>query len=222
MVNAYLLPNSVLSLLGGLVALAVSYYAHRYGRIVGSSFLRILGLGFMLLGIGLLAQASAFIFFDMNAGRISDRGAFVYDGTIVYLALQSVAYLMIAISYARRVHGGAPLAAAAGVIGLLQIRSTTSPPLLFGTHVLEFGELILVVLVALIVFQGLLVYADKRSRLSLTVLSAFSAILLANVAKLSASLLASGLLYLVGDLVQLAGFGLLLLFLLRSGPDGRN
>lgn len=221
MVNAYFLYNSVLSLLGGLVALSVSYYAHRYGRVAGSGFLRILSLGFMLLGVGLLAQASAFIFFDLNAGRISDRGAFVYDGTIVYLALQAVAYLMIVISYARRVHWGAA-ATGVGVVGALQIRASSAPPLLFGTHVLEFGELIIVVLVALIVFQELLVYEDNRNSLSLTVLGAFSSILLANVAKLSASLLASGLLYLVGDLVQLAGFGLLLLFLLRSGPDGRN
>ncbi|HKT22896.1 MAG TPA: hypothetical protein VJR06_09860 [Nitrososphaerales archaeon] len=210
------------NLLGGLVALAVSYYAFRYGRVAGSGFLRILSLGFMLLGVGLLAQASAFIIFDLNGAKISDRGVFVYGATVVYLALQASAYLMIAISYARRVQGGAVVATEAAAAGGLQIASNPSSLLLFGTHVFEFGELILVVLVALIVFQGLLIYGEGRNRRALTVLGAFSLILGAHVAKLSASVLSSGLIYLVGSLVQLAGFGLLLLFLLRSGPDGGN
>ncbi|MDE1857962.1 MAG: hypothetical protein KGI26_02685 [Thaumarchaeota archaeon] len=222
MVNAYFLLNSVLNLLGGLVALAVSYYAYRYGRVTGSGFLKTLSLGFMMLGVGLLAQASAFIFFDLDAGKIADRGIFVYSATLVYLALQAVAYLMIAVSYSRRVQGGLKIAAAAAAVGALQIASTPSSLLLFGTHVLEFGELILVVLVALIVFQGLLIYGENRNRLALTVMGAFALILLAHIAKLSASLLSSGLLYLAGDLVQLTGFGLLLLFVLRSGPDGGN
>ena len=221
MVNAFFLPNSVLSLLGGLVALTVSYYAHRYGRVAGSGFLQMLSLGFMLLGIGLLAQASAFIFFALNAGKISGRGTFVYGGTIIYLALQGVAYLLIAVSYARRLQRGVVMTAVAAPIGLLQLLPTSYPPLLFGTQVLEFGELILAVLVGIIVFQEFLVYEDNRNRLSLTVLGAFSFILLAHMAKLSASLLSSGLLYLAGGLVQLAGFGLLLLFVLMSGPDGR-
>ena len=222
MVNPYFVPNSVFSLLGGLVALAVSYYAYRYGRVAGSGFLRILSLGFMMLGVGLLAQASAFIFFALNAGKIADRGAYVYSATIVYLALQAVAYLMITVSYARRVHGDTKLAGAAAAVGVLQTGSTPSALLLFGTHVLEFGELIIVVLVALIVFQGVLIYGENRNRLALTVLGAFSLILVAHAAMLSASLLSSGLLYLVGDLVQLAGFGLLLLFVLRSAPVGRD
>jgi hypothetical protein len=222
MVNPYFLPNSVFNLLGGLVALAVSYYAFRYGRVARSSFLRILSLGFMLLGVGLLAQASAFIIFDLNGAKISDRGVFVYGATFVYLALQAAAYLMIAMSYARRVQGGAAEGAEAAATGVLLIASNPSSLLLLGTHVFEFGELILAVLVGLIVFQGVLIYGENRNRGALTVLGAFSLILVAHVAKLSASVLSSGLVYLVGDLVQLAGFGLLLLFVLRSRPDGRD
>lgn len=222
MVNAYFFPNSVLNILGGLVALAVSYYAYRYGRVAASGFLRTLSIGFMMLGVGLLAQASAFIFFALEAGRIADRGIFVYSATLVYLALQAVAYLMIAVSYSRRVRRGPKLAGGAAAVVTIKVASTPSSLLLFGTHVLEFGELILVVLVALIVFQGLLIYGENRNRLALTVMGAFALILLAHIAELSASLLSSGLLYLVGDLVQLAGFGLLLLFVLRSGPDGGN
>ena len=222
MVNAFILPNSALSLMGGLVALAVSYYAFRYGRVAASSFLRILSLGFAMLGIGLLAQASSFIFFDLDAGRISDRGVFVYSATLVYLALQAVAYLMITVSYARRVQGGSKASAEASLLGAFLIPYVPSSFLLFGTHVLEVGELVLVVLLGLVVFQGVLTYGENKNKLSLMVLGAFSLILVAHVAILSSSLLSSGLLYLLGDLVQLAGFGLLLLFVLRSAPVGSN
>ena len=222
MVNAFFLPNSALNLVGGLVALAVSYYAFRYGRVAASSFLRILSLGFAMLGVGLLAQASSFIFFDLDAGRISDRGVFVYSATLVYLALQAVAYLMITVSYARRVQGGSKVSAEAPLLGAFLIPYAPSSFLLFGTHVLEVGELVLVVLLGLVVFQGVLTYGENKNKLSLMVLGAFSLILVAHVTILSSSLLSSGLLYLLGDLVQLAGFGLLLLFVLRSAPVVRN
>lgn len=222
MVDPYFYANSAINLIGGVVALAVSYYAYRYGRVTSSGFLRILSLGFMLLGMGLLAQASAFIVFALNGVQISDRGAFVYGATFVYLALQALAFAMIAISYARRVQGGPKVGLEAAAVGALQLAPAGSSLLLFGTHVYEFGELILIVLLALIVFQGLLIYQDSKSRGSLMVLGSFSLILVANLGKLSASLFHSGVMYLVGDAVQLAGFGLLLLFVLRSGPHGRD
>ncbi|MDG6909603.1 MAG: hypothetical protein JRN08_04465 [Nitrososphaerota archaeon] len=219
--NAYFILNSALNLIGALVALAVSYYGFRYGKVTGSSFLKTLSLGFMMLGVGLLAQASAFIFFDLDAVRLADRGTFVYSATMIYLALQAVAYLMITVSYARRVQGGSKAAVETAGLAVLAL-SQPSSLLLLGTHLFELGELVLVVLLAMIVFQGGLIYGESKNRLALMVLGSFSLLLVAHVAELSASLLSSGLLYLVGDLVQLAGFGLLLLFVLRSGPDGRN
>jgi hypothetical protein len=222
LVNPYFYPNSILTLLGGLVALAVSYYAYRYGRITSSGFLRILSLGFMLLGVGLLAQASAFLTFGLKSTNISDRGAFVYETTFVFLALQAVAFMMILISYARRSQGAPKAAAEPSALGVLQVTGIPASLLLFGTHVFEFGELILVVLLGLIVFQGLLVFDHNRSAGSLMVLGSFSLLLVTHVAKLSASLFGSGVLYLVGDIVQLLGFLLLLLFVIRSGPSGRD
>lgn len=216
MVNPYFIPNSTLNLVAALVALAVSYYAFRYGRLASSSFLRFIALGFMMLGIGLLAQGSVFILFAYNVGRLVDRVALVYDATIIYLALQAFAYLLITLGYTRRVQGG-PTRIETGTPALV---AGVATPLLFGTYVLEFGQLVILILVGLIVFQGALVYGEQRNRFSLTVLGAFAMILLAHLGELGASLLSSGLLFLLGDVAQLAGFSLLLLFVLRSGPVG--
>jgi hypothetical protein len=221
MVTPYLVPNSVLNLVSGLVALAVSYYAFRYQRITSSGFLRLISVGFMLLGIGLIAQASIFLSSALNVGRISDREALIWEATALYLVLQAAAYLLIAVGYTKRVQSGPVGAEQSGAVpaGALAIGSS---PLLIGTHVLELSQLTIVVLVAFIVFQGLLAHGEQRNRLSLTVLGAFTLLLLAHAGLLAATLLTSGMLYVLGGVAQLVGFLLLLLFVLWSGRIGKT
>lgn len=205
-------------MVSGLVALAVSGYAFRYRRVTSSGFLRIISLGFMLLGVGLLTQASVFVFSAFNIARITDRVPLLYDATILYLVLQAVAYLMIVVGYTRRLSlsaedGGAMAPAFVG---------GATYPLLFGTYVLFFGELAILVLLALVVFQGVLVYGERKNRLSLTVLSGFAFILAAHFGELASVLSGSGAIYLVGGVAQLAGFALLFLFVLWSGKVGAS
>lgn len=216
MVNPYFVPNSLLNLVGAFVALAVSYYAFRYGRVTGSGFLKLVSIGFALLGIGLMTQASAFLLFAYNVGRISDREVLVYASTILYLALQAAAFVVIAVGYIwrTRVSPAPKEPGAALAVGAF------SSPLLFGTHVLEVGQLVILVLLGFVVFQEALIYSEQRNRLSLAVLGGFAFILLGHVGILAASLLTSGLIYLLGDVAQLAGFGLWLLFVLWSRPVG--
>lgn len=218
MVNPYLVPNSALNIISGLVALAVSYYAFRYRKVTGSGFLHYLSVGFMLLGIGLLAQASLYLFAAFNVGRLTDRTAIVYSATGLYLVVQSAAYLLIAIGYTVRVQRGAALdkeGTAASAIAAGQVM-----PLLFRTLVLDTGELIILVLVSFIVFQGIMAYSEQRNRFSLAVLFAFAFIALSHMGELFGSLLSSGALYLLGGAANLTGFVLLLLFVIWSGRVG--
>lgn len=219
MVYAYLIPNSVFNLISGLVALAVSYYAFKYRKVTESGFLRIISFGFMLLGIGLVTQASIFLFSAFNIARITDRVALLYDATILYLGLQVVAFALIGVGYANRMHGAADKLRAAVPFAFLGDAST---PVLFGTYTLIFGQLLIVVLTAVLAFQEALVYGEQKSRLSLTVLGGFAFIFLGHLGQFGAALLGSGELYLVGGIGQLAGFGLLLLFVLWSGSLGSD
>lgn len=215
MAHPYLVANSLFSMASGLVALAVSYYAFRYRRVTSSGFLRIISLGFMLLGVGLLTQASVFIASAYNVARIADRVPLIYDATIVYLLLQGVAYFMILVGYTKRLEGPAidGLSAPAFVGGVTY-------PLLFGTYLLFFGELGILVLLALVTFQAALVYGEAKGSLSLAVLSGFAFILIAHLGELASVLSGSWVVYLLGDVAQLVGFALLLLFVVWSGKVG--
>lgn len=218
MVHPYLIANSSLNLVSGLVALAVSYYAFRYRRVTGSGFLRLLSVGFMLLGVGLLAQASVYIFAAYNLGRFSDREALVYGSTGLYLILQSAAYALIATGYTVRVQRGVPLDK--GDTSNIPVAALAVTPVLIGSLVLDVGELVILVFVSFIVFQGVMAYSEQRNRFSLYVLSAFSFIALSHLGELLASLSGSGLLYLLGGASNLVGFVILLLFVVWSGQVG--
>jgi hypothetical protein len=217
-VHPYLIANSSLSIISGVVALAVSYYAFRYRRVTGSGFLRLVSVGFMLLGVGLLTQGSVYLFAAANLGRFSDRIALIYGSTGLYLVLQSAAYLIIATGYTVRVQKGDDiLSNGSGAIPLLAVQAT---PVLFGTFVLDVGELVILAIVAFIVFQGAMAYSEQKNRLSLSVLAAFSFIAFAHLGELLGSMSHSGNLYLLGGVANLAGFVLLLLFVIWSGRVG--
>lgn len=218
MVTAYFVPNALLALPSGVVALLVSYYAFRYGRMANSSFLRTLGSGFMLLGIGLVSQGSVFVLYDLNIGRILDRIRLVYEATIFYLVLQGIAYLLIALGYSRRLQRVEP--AQGSAVPSATAAAVATVPLLLGTHIYEFAELIIIILNLVVVFQALVVYMEGRNRFSLLVFCSFALIAFAHFALLISALVQSGATYLSGDAVQLVGFVLLLVFLIRSGRVG--
>ena len=218
MIHPYLVPNAVLQLLSGLVALLVSYYAFRYRRVARSSFLRLLSLGFMLLGLGLIAQGSVFALYVFNIGKIADRARLTYEVSALYLSLQIVAYVLIGVGYARRTSSAAP--SETQPAGPTAAMAATVVPLLFRTAFFELSELIIIVVTAFIALQAFLVFSESKGRLSALVLTAFSVILLAHVMALLSALTSSGALYLAGGCVQLIGFLALLLFVARSGRVG--
>ena len=218
MVDPYLVPNSLLNVVSGAVALGVSYYAFRYRRVTGSGFLRYLSVGFMLLGVGLLAQASLYLFAAFNLARVTDRTALIYSATVLYLVLQSAAYLIIAAGYTVRVQKGVPLDRGEALASMAAVGAVM--PLLFRTLVLDTGELVILALVSFIAFQGAMAYVEQRNRFSLTVLFAFALIALSHLGLLAGSLLTSGFVYLLGAATNLAGFVLLLVFVIWSGRVG--
>jgi hypothetical protein len=219
-VEPYLVPNSLLNIVSGAVALGVSYYAFRYRRVTGSGFLRYLSVGFMLLGVGLLAQASLYLFAAFNLARVTDRIALIYSATALYLVLQSAAYLIIAAGYTVRVQKGMPMDRAEALAPVVAVGPVM--PLLFRTLILDTGELVILVLVSFIAFQGAMAYSEQRNRFSLIVLLAFALIALSHLGELAGSILTSGFLYVIGGTANLAGFVLLLVFVIWSGRVGSS
>jgi len=202
----------LLNILSALVALLTSYYAYKVNRLVSNSVLRAISIGFMLLGIGLVVDAGT----SLISGRtlvesFSDRVLTLF-ASLTYLALQMVAYLVIALGYARAAYGSQPKAAAPVVL------AGSAMVGLYGFSLLSYFVAFL--LLAFIVFQGVLLRAGDRARLSGMVLLAFMLIFAAHFVLLLSVLVLGPGLFLIGTGIQFVGFLSLLVFVLRSEVVG--
>lgn len=219
MVDELYLANAALELASGVVALLVSYTAFRYNRLLRSEILGFLSFGFMLLGVGLLAEGSLHSLISFNIGQILEDRAVVYVASVIYLILQLIAYSTFTIGYYRGSFGRVREEGVLPALIFIIFVHTARNPLLLGTYVNATVQLIVVLLLAFIVFQGLLVHGGSTGRSAL-VLGGFLLILIAHALVFVSSLVISPPLYLGGALVQFAGFLSLLAYILRSGRVG--
>ena len=195
-----------------MMALLTSYYAYKVNRLVSNSVLWAISIGFMLLGLGLAVDAGT----SLVSGRtlvesFSDR-VLTLVASLTYLTLQMVAYLIIAVGYARATYGSqgmvaAPLAlAGTAMVGL------------YSYSILSY--FVALILLAFVVFQGFLLRSGARNRFSGMVLLAFFLILAAHAVLLLSVLVVGPGLFLIGTAVQFLGFLSLLEFVLRSEVVG--
>ena len=201
-----------LNVVSGIVALLTSYYAFKVSALVKNSVLRGISIGFMLLGVGLIVDAGT----SLVTGRLlvefpSDR-TLVLLASFTYLTVQMVAYLVIAIGYARATYGSRAFAAAPLVLAGAAAQG------LYGFSLLSY--FVALVLLAFVVFQGLLLRSGRERGFSGTVLLAFVLILVAHFILLLSVLTIGEGLYLIGTGVQFLGFLSLLIFVVRSEVVG--
>jgi len=201
-----------LDILCAVVALLTSYYAYRVNRLVTNQVVGAISLGFMLLGIGLAVDASTTLFSGKTlVESFSDR-ILVLFASFTYLTVQMVAYLVIAIGYASAAYGSRPKAAAPAVL------AGAAAVGLYRFSLLSY--FVALILLAFIVFQGLLLHSGQSNRFSATVLLAFGLILVAHVVLLASVLTLGPLLFLTGTGIQFLGFLSLLIFVVRSEVVG--
>jgi hypothetical protein len=202
----------LLNLLSALVALLTSYYAYRANRFVSNSVIQAISIGFMLLGIGLVVDAGT----SLVSGRtlvesFSDRVLTLF-ASLTYLTVQMIAYLIIAVGYARATYGTQVKTAAPVVLAGSAMVGLYSYSLL--SYFVAF------VLLAFVVFQGLLLRGGGGNRLSGMVFLAFVLIFAAHLILLLSVLVLGPGLFLIGTGVQFLGFLSLLVFVVRSEVVG--
>ncbi len=201
-----------LNFLSAVVALLTSYYAYRTNRLVGNAVLRAISLGFMLLGVGLLVEAGTSIVTGKVLVESYAERVFVLFASFTYLTIQMVAYLVIALGYSRTIFGRQPASAAPLVL------AGAAAVGLYGFSLLSY--FVTLILLALVVFQGVLLRSGAGARFSGTVLAAFLLILFAHLVLFLSVLTVGPGLFLVGTLVQFLGFLSLLVFVVRSEVVG--
>ena len=202
-----------LNILSALVALLTSYYAYKAHRFIPNSLLWAISIGFMLLGLGLIVDAGT----SLVTGRtlvesFSDR-VLTLLASLSFLTIQMVAYLIMAVGYARTAFGNqaktaaAPLALAGSALAGL-----------YGYSILSY--FVTFVLLAFIVFQGVLLRSGDKRGLSGMVLLAFALVFVAHLVFLVSVLVLGSGLFLIGTVVQFLGFLSLLIFVVRSEVVG--
>ena len=209
-----------LNIMSALVALLTSYYAYKANRYVSSSVLWAISIGFMLLGFGLVIDAGTSLISGRTLVDITGRTAgesfsdrvLTLLASLTYLTLQMVAYLVIAIGYARSTYGRQlGTAAPAAAVGATLVS-------LYTFSILSY--FVTLILLAFVVFQGLLLRSGRGGRLSWMVLIAFLLIFAAHCVLLVSVLVLGPGLFLVGTAIQFLGFLSLLIFVVRSEVIG--
>lgn len=197
-----------LNILSAIVALLTSYFAYRANRLLDNSVLKAISVGFMLLGIGLIADAGTSLISGKTLVESFADRILILFASVTYLAIQMVAYLIIAVGYARAAYGRggeklAPVAlAGSAVLGL------------YSFSLLSYFVALL--LLAFVVFQGVLMRSKGKGGFSGIVLIAFTLVFLAHLILLASVVTLGGVLFLVGTSVQFLGFVSLLVFVVRS------
>ncbi len=196
-----------LNILSAIVALLTSYYAYRANRVLDNSVLKAISIGFMLLGIGLVADAGTSLVSGRTLVESFAERILILFATFTYLAVQMVAYLVIAVGYALSAYGKrAERLAPVAFVGSAALG-------LYSFSLLSY--FVALVFLAFVVFQGVLMRSKVKSG-SVMVLLAFSLVLVAHIILLaSVATLGSGL-FLIGTGVQFFGFVSLLVFVVRS------
>jgi hypothetical protein len=201
-----------LNFLSAVVALLTSYYSYRVNRLVENPVLGAISIGFMLLGIGLAVEAGTSLLAGATLVEIVAARLLVLLASYAYLTIQMIAYLIIAVGYARATYAGRPKSfvpvAVAGTVALD----------LFRYSLLSY--FVALILLAFVVFQGFLLRSREKDRFSAIVLLAFVLVLVAHLLLLVSVIQLGSNLFLIGTLVQFLGFLSLLVFVVRSEVIG--
>lgn len=216
-----------LDLMSGVVALLVSYYAFRYNKLLANSTLKFISVGFVMLGVGLLIEASVFSLIVFGVGDLTTDRVFALVTAALYELLQIGAFFVFAIGYLRSAFGSklrAVPAAAFAIFAFPAITSSGSERLremfYFVRQIWVISEILSVIFVAIVVLVGIFGYSETRHRFSLFVMLSFFLILCAQVFDLWTAVSISVRLDVVGSIIQFAGFLSLLVFLIWRGGIG--
>ena len=206
-----------LNVLSALVAFLTSYFAYRFDRLAESPLLKAITVGFMLLGVGLLAEAGTSVALGQTLVDLLRSRVLAALATFTYLAIQVLAYAVFAAGYSFIAFGRSRKAAGAAVL------AATSSRIVDFVGLYRFAVasyFVTLVLLAFVVFQGVLIHSRSRSSFSLLVLTAFVLILSAHLVLLVSVIDLAGSLFLAGTAIQFLGFVSLLAFLIRSARVG--
>ncbi len=175
--------------IGAIISLLLTYYAHKAYRLSGQRSLFLLYLGFLLIGVGFIAQSIALVI-----GSFLPSGTQIIPATLhgiirlfveaviigagIHWVLEIFGYVTIFVAYlyqSRDINAASTLPSSNIALQIIPIsiaRAIFNPPL----------ELILFILQIFILIQVIVIYIPRRHRSTLYVILGFLFISLAHLA----------------------------------------
>jgi hypothetical protein len=210
--------------IAAVISLLITYYAHKAYRLSGQRSLFLLYLGFLLVGVGSIAQSIALLI-----GAFIPAGTQITSATLhgiirlfvvavitgygIHWLLEILGYITIFIAYLYQSRDlsttNTPIPTGLALQFLpLYIARAFSPPL----------ELILFLLLIFILIQVIVIYLPRRHRNTLYVILGFLFLSLAHLAFILFSFFpdTAETVYALGHILQLTGFLLLLAMILGT------
>ena len=211
--------------IGAIISLLITYYAHKAYRLSGQRSLFLLYVGFLLIGVGFIAQSAALLLGAFVPTGTQPTSAAVREfvrllvaavtiGSGIHWLLEILGYVTIFIAYLYQSKGTQAnnLPSASNVA--LQIVPLSVARIIFNPGL----ELIIFLLLVFILIQVIVIYVPRRHRSTLYVILGFLFLSLAHLAFLLFAFFTESAytIYALGHILQLTGFLLLLAMLLST------
>ncbi len=211
---------------GAIISLLITYYAHKTYRLSGQRSLFLLYLGFLLIGVGFIAQSialtiGAFIPAGTQPIPTTLHGIFrlfveaVIIGSSIHWILEILGYITIFVAYLYQSRDlNTESAVPSTNVALQIIPIAIARTILFRPEL----ELIIFILQIFILMQVIVIYLPRRHRSTLYVILGFLFLSLAHLAFLLFSFFpdSAETVYALGHVLQIAGFLLLLAMILGT------
>lgn len=206
--------------IAAVISLLLTYYAHKAYRLSGQRSLFLLYLGFLLVGVGFIAQSIALLIGAVIPAGTTLHGIFrlyfaaLIIGSGIHWVLEILGYITIFIAYLYQSRDLSTQTPVPSSTVALQIIPLSFAKVIFFPAL----DLILFLLLVFILIQVIVIYVPRRHRSTLYVILGFLFLSLAHLAFLLFSFFpdTAETIYALGHVLQLAGFLLLLAMLLST------
>ncbi len=211
--------------IAAVISLLITFYAHKAYRLSGQRSLFLLYFGFLLVGVGFIAQASALVIGAFLPAGTSTIPSTLHEiirlfveaiviGTGIHWVLEILGYITIFVAYLYQSQDLSTTNKLPSTNIALQIIPISIARAIFRPEL----ELILFLLLIFILIQVIVIYVPRRHRSTLYVILGFLFLSLAHLAFLLFSFFpdTAEIVYTLGHILQLTGFLLLLAMILGT------
>jgi len=210
--------------IAAVISFLITYYAHKAYRLSGQRSLFLLYFGFLLVGVGFIAQSIALVIGAFLPAGTQNGPALhgiirlfveaVIVGSGIHWVLEILGYITIFVAYLYQSRDLNTTSALPSTNVALQIIPISIARAIFRPEL----ELILFLLLIFILIQVIVIYLPRRHRSTLYVILGFLFLSLAHLAFLLFSFFpdTAETVYALGHVLQLTGFLLLLAMILGT------